>query len=171
MWNSNRRGRCETNMGAEITSLDNVLRGLRHLGLEDAFIPVRVEEDRVYGWDRGGALLAYVKLMNWDTDLIEIANAFHKGNFRVNDFVVGEVVLSAREPMKNGQAVYPAMQIVFYSWPPNFVSIDYDIASPLTWNPVSTLIHIAEVVWHWITGTKTSQKRISKLLDRRFGKE
>ena len=161
MWNSNRKRRCETNMGAEITSLDNVLRGLRHLGLEDAFIPVRVEEDRVYGWDRDGALLAYVELMNWDTDLVEIANAFHGG----------QVKLSAREPMQNGQAVCPAMQIVFYSWPPNFVSIDYDIASPLTWNIVSTLFHIAEVVWHWITGTKTSQKRISKLLDRRFGKE
>lgn len=150
-------------MKKQITILDNVVRGLRKIKAENEVVILRCDSDRVWGLTASPYLRVYTELKKWDKDIPEVTTFFHQS--KTDEWF--EVDCSVREP----GGVCPAMQIVFFKWPPGLVCIDYDIASPLTPNPVSKLFHLAEVLWHWITRTKTSQARISRLLDRRFGKE
>jgi hypothetical protein len=135
----------------EVTARANIERALAHLGLLSCVVITAEADDRVYGIPVDGSLRRYVREAGWRKDPGD-PSGLHDGALE-----------SWREP----GAVIPALQVCFLK--DGRVEIDLDIAAPLGGDVVSFVVHAAEIAWHWLTRSKTDQKRMAKLLDKRFG--
>ena len=136
-----------------MTARTNILRVLRHHGLESAITDIEEHADRIFARPDGQALWLYVRENRWTRDPVSPAK-LHPG-----------AVVSYREP----GAVMPAMQVCWFL--DGRVEIDLDFAAPLGGDLASLVVHGFEVAWNWIRLRKTNQKQMAKALDRRFGKE
>ncbi|HWR49905.1 MAG TPA: hypothetical protein VN428_02290 [Bryobacteraceae bacterium] len=136
-----------------MTARVNILRALRHLGLDNAIADIVPAEDRIWARPVGDALLDHIQAHRWTKDPGD-PSALHSG-----------AVSSYREP----GAVMPALQVCWLV--DGRVEIDLDFAAPLGGDLASFVVHGAEVLWHWLRRTKTNQFRMAKALDKRFGKE
>ena len=138
------------------TARENIERLLRHLGLEDAVVITRELEDRVFGWPVGDKLLTRMLAENWPRDPKRVSERFHGSS------------VAFREP---GDPV-PALQVVLHfhperTWPARyFVELDLDEGSP--YGLRGALRHAWQVIRNALTGGKTDQDRIARLLDRRL---
>ncbi len=124
------------------------------MDLRDYLIITTTVADRIYGWSVGDKLRKLTKY--WTPDPGFASGFFH-----------GAGSESFREP----EAVMPAMQISFHPDPNSgaeFVEIDFDYAAPLGGDVASLAVHAWEVCYHWLSGRKTSQERIRKMLAGRF---
>lgn len=135
---------------ATVTARENIARVLAHLGLSDAVVITAEEADRVYAVPVDGTIRRYVREAGWTKDPTD-PSALHDGALE-----------SWREP----GAVIPALQVCFLR--DGRMEMDLDIAAPLGGDVVSFVVHAAEVARHWLSRTKTDQKRMARLLDKRF---
>ena len=140
----------------------NVRRLLRHLGLEDAIFITSDPEDEssLYGWpDSRHTLFTYAIDNQWEPDLVLASHAFH----------------GSALAMRESGGVRPAFQIYFFPFRsadarlPYYIGIDLDEEAPSLRRPHQALMHGFRALKHTLTGTKTSQEYIAKLLDKRIG--
>lgn len=125
---------------------------LQNLRLEDFITITKVEDDRAWGWPKP-SLISLTR--SWTADPSSSAAHFH-----------GAGTVSVREP----GAVFPALQVCYHPDELNglFAELDFDLSSPTGGDLASFLTHAAEVLWHWVSRSKTSQPRIERMLKRRF---
>jgi hypothetical protein len=135
-----------------VTAYDNIVRGLKALGLDDAVEITSLDEDRVWGWPVGSRLFAYMIQNKWNLDISAAADSFHGTKY------------SFREP----GGVHPALQICYHAHKEKpFVEIDFDLSAP-NGGIGSFFGHAWEVVSNTVLRRKTDQARVAKLLDKRF---
>lgn len=139
---------------AVATSDQNVLRVLKHLGVERSIRITLVKADRVFGWPVSDELLRHVVLNQWRQDPPADVQRMH-GAF-----------ISFREP-----DVRPALQVVLHradnsdAWP-YFVELDLDENAPVgAWGEIR---HGWELLRNAVTRRKTDQAKIAAMLDQRF---
>lgn len=138
------------------TAALNISRVLHHLGLGKSVVITEAHEDRVFAWPVDDSLMRHVVLHEWPQDPKRSVEHYHGGR------------ISFREP----GGVRPALQAVFHPASEGspwlyFVELDMDEAAPNTM--LGLIRHGWEVLRNTITGSKTDQAKIARMLDERFG--
>ncbi len=130
-----------------VTARANIERVLRHIGMLEHVTVLSESQDRVRA-RYAAEFLAYV-IEHFDRDPGK--PTLHPGAWA-----------SYREP----GAVMPALQVCFRE--DATADIDLDLAAPFGGDVASLVTHGTEVLWHWLSGRKSNQRRIARWLDRRF---
>lgn len=139
----------------EATAYNNIMRVLRHLGLDKTLTVYGVGVDRIYASPIGTTLEDYAKSHQWMRDPACIVERLHGGGW------------SYREP----DGTHPAMQLVFHPVADSRIVVEIDLDESAPVDVVGALWHLKEVATNHIFNRKTDPKTIAYLLDRRFGKE
>ena len=140
---------------------DNVMRVLRHLGLEESLKVTSAAKDRVYAWPLDDSLLEHMVLNWWSRDMPMAAETHHgtKISFREPGRVAPALQVCMHQPTAQESADAPAKY---------FFEIDLDYSAPSLTNPLSWFRHGWEVIANAVSGHLTDQAKISSMLDRRF---
>jgi hypothetical protein len=146
-------GNLTITMKSTPTAYDNIMRGARALGIDHMFCVLSAGADRILG-------VPYASPESISITPLETFCRAHWQRDAINT-LHGPGVRSYREA--NG--LHPAMQICFR--PDGMVDIDYDYAAPV--DVVGAFWHWGEVLMNRLRRSKTNQKRIAAMLDKRFG--
>ena len=137
-----------------MTARTNILRVLRHHGLESAITDIEEHEANIFARPDGRRTLwLYVRENRWTRDPVSPAK-LHPGAF-----------VSYRERI----AGKPALQVCWLR--DGRVDIDLDFYNPWGGDLVSFIGHGAEVAWNLLRRAKTNQKQMARALGRRLGRE
>ena len=154
-------------MAQEPNITDNVLRVLRYLGLEKHLAVEALGPDERYVILRACDFMAleYMTVNGWSRDPGPVSRRMHGGSR-----------CSFREP----GGVRPALQMsqmwdgVTYldgETPVHYFLADLDAEAPNLTQPFQSIKHGIMALWHKVSGSKTDQRDIARMLDKRLGPE